>query len=46
MAFNTAALRCYEAVGFRREGVIRKQVFRAGSYHDVVVLGLLREEWQ
>jgi RimJ/RimL family protein N-acetyltransferase len=43
-ASNEAAVRTYENVGFRREGVLRDEAFRAGRYIDVLRMGLLREE--
>ena len=42
-AFNTAAIRCYEKCGFVHEGVLRKEYFREGRFHDVIVMGLLNE---
>ena len=36
--FNQAALRCYEKCGFVREGVLRKEMFRDGAYHDVILM--------
>ena len=42
--FNTAAIRCYEANGFQREGVLRQEVFRDGAYHDVVLMGRLFDD--
>ena len=41
--FNEAALRCYEACGFEREGLLRQEMYREGAYHDVVVLGLIKD---
>ncbi len=32
--------------GFKEEGVLRQAVFTQGKFHDKVILGLLREEWQ
>ena len=32
--------------GFEQEGVLRRAAFTQGEFHDVVVMGLLREEWQ
>ena len=43
-ASNEAAVRTYENVGFRREGVLRDEAFRAGRYIDLLRMGLLREE--
>lgn len=34
-----------ERLGFRQEGVLRRIFERNGSAHDIVVYGLLREEW-
>ncbi|MBO4925051.1 MAG: GNAT family N-acetyltransferase [Clostridia bacterium] len=41
--FNEAALRCYEHCGFRREAVLKKEMYREGAYHDVIVLSLFRD---
>ncbi|MFO0969258.1 MAG: GNAT family protein [Gemmataceae bacterium] len=43
--FNERAIRAYERVGYRREGVLRQSFFSEGRYWDTVVMGLLREEW-
>ncbi len=32
--------------GFKEEGVLRQAAFTQGKFHDKVVIGLLREEWQ
>ncbi len=32
-------------VGFKEEGRLRAQVWREGAWHDVLVFGLLRDEW-
>lgn len=44
-AYNERALRCYEKLGFRREGILRQDNFRDGVYHDTIAMALLREEW-
>jgi RimJ/RimL family protein N-acetyltransferase len=41
-ADNAAGLKAYERVGFRREGLLREEVHRAGRPVDVVRMGLLR----
>jgi len=45
LADNDAALRAQAAAGFRREGYLRRHAFKAGRFSDVVVLGMLAEEW-
>jgi len=42
---NPRAIRSYEKVGFRREGVLRDHAFRDGRYGNVITMGLLRDEW-
>ncbi len=43
---NERGRRVYEKVGFRREGVLRQDNYRAGRYRDTIVMGVLREEWR
>ena len=38
---NEPAIRLYERVGFRREGVLRGHVYKDGRFRDVVVMGAL-----
>ena len=38
-SFNKPAIRCYEKCGFEQEGVLKKEIFRDGAYHDVIVMG-------
>lgn len=45
LAFNKAALAFHEKHGYRIEGCQRQHVRKDGSYHDVVLIGLLRDEW-
>ena len=41
---NAAEQRALQKIGFRREGVLRGAEFRDGSWCDIVVFGLLRDE--
>jgi RimJ/RimL family protein N-acetyltransferase len=45
-AFNPRAQHVYEAVGFRREGLLREALHWDGEYHDTVVMGILRADWE
>lgn len=45
MALNTAALAIYRKMGFRGEGILRKQKFKNGKYIDVHIYGLLRKDF-
>jgi RimJ/RimL family protein N-acetyltransferase len=42
---NAAAVQAYKRVGFQEEGRMRQAIYRDGRYHDVVLLGVLRDEW-
>ena len=43
---NAAELAAVERVGFQLEGRIRRAQWRGGSWHDQLLLSLLREEWR
>jgi RimJ/RimL family protein N-acetyltransferase len=45
-AYNKRAIRCYEKSGFRHEGVKRQAKYSAGKYHDELMMGILRQEFQ
>ena len=44
-AANVRAIKCYEKVGFVREGVLREDLFTHGRYRDAVRMGVLEQEW-
>lgn len=44
-AFNTRALALYQRLGFQEEGRLRRNYFTNGEYHDEILLGLTREEF-
>jgi UDP-4-amino-4,6-dideoxy-N-acetyl-beta-L-altrosamine N-acetyltransferase len=44
-ADNEAALKAQAAAGFKREGYLRRHAFKDGEFRDVVILGILAEEW-
>lgn len=42
---NERAIRAYRACGFVEEGRMREHVWLAGRYVDLIIMGVLREEW-
>ena len=43
--YNTRGIKCYEKCGFTHEGVLRHHSFTRGEYHDDLVMGFLRDEF-
>ena len=43
--YNERAQRCYRKCGFQLEGRLRQAHFSDGRYHDELVMGILREEF-
>ena len=46
IANNERGIRAYRACGFVEEGRQREHVYSDGAYHDQVVMGILRTEWE
>lgn len=42
---NEGGVKAYQRAGFRLEGRLRQACYRQGSFHDKLVMSLLREEW-
>ncbi len=42
--FNTSAIRCYEACGFRREGVEREAARVGGQWYDEIIMAKLQSQ--
>jgi RimJ/RimL family protein N-acetyltransferase len=42
---NPRAIQAYKSCGFLEEGRLRAHVWNDGQYVDLVMMGLLREEW-
>jgi RimJ/RimL family protein N-acetyltransferase len=45
-SYNPRAIRSYEKVGFVCEGRERQVVHRDGSRADMMIMGILRQEWE
>ncbi len=44
LAFNSRAIRCYTACGFRHEGTLRDNAWIDGTWHDDWIMGLLAHD--
>jgi RimJ/RimL family protein N-acetyltransferase len=44
--FNKDAISTYEKLGFRKEGRLRKAVKRDDAFHDAILMGISRSEWE
>jgi RimJ/RimL family protein N-acetyltransferase len=43
--YNARGVRSYEKAGFEVEGRVREAILRDGVRHDVIFMGVLRENW-
>lgn len=43
---NKPAQKLLEALGFQREGILRRVSFRDGAWRVIAIYGLLRDEWK
>jgi RimJ/RimL family protein N-acetyltransferase len=47
IAFNEATLKMHEKIGgFIKEGILKRQYYLNGIYHDVLILSLFREDYK
>lgn len=42
-SYNTRAIKSYEKVGFKVEGILKESVFRQGKYHDKNLMAIINE---
>ena len=45
LEYNKASLRVCEKVGFKVEGVKRNAIYKNGKFHNLVMLGVLKEDY-
>ena len=45
LASNERAIRLYESAGFKVEGRLAQAVFKNGSYHDLIAMAALRQDF-
>jgi RimJ/RimL family protein N-acetyltransferase len=43
--FNKRAIHCFRKCGFVEEGRLRETYFREGTYHNILVMSILEEEY-
>jgi len=46
LGYNERALGIYRKAGFRQEGVFREFVYRDAERHDMILMGMLADEWR
>ncbi len=44
-AFNPRAIRVYEKIGFKQEGILRDALYWDGEYVDEITMSILAHEW-
>lgn len=44
-SFNSRAIKLYEKVGFKQEGISREAIFRNGAWHDIIHMAVLQSEY-
>lgn len=44
--YNGASLHFMEKSGFQRKGIIRNAVYKDGTFHDVILLGCLKSDYE
>lgn len=44
-SFNEPSIRLHERLGFTVEGRLRRMIYSAGTYHDIIVYGMTKDEF-
>lgn len=44
--YNIASQRVKEKCGFKKDGILRKRIYKNGGYHDIVVWSILKEDFE
>lgn len=45
LAFNGRSAAYNTKCGYKEEGRMRQHIFKNGAYHDLIIMGVLKEEW-
>lgn len=43
-SFNNRAIACYKKVGFKEEGILKKEIYRNGRYHDEIIMAMFKDD--
>ena len=43
--YNEVAIHLYESLGFKREGIMRENILTNGVYEDLILFGILKNEY-
>ncbi|SHK42354.1 Protein N-acetyltransferase, RimJ/RimL family [Hathewaya proteolytica DSM 3090] len=43
--YNIGAIKAYRKANFKQEGIMRQACYRDGKFHDKIIMGILRSEW-
>ena len=43
--YNEVAIHLYESLGFKREGILREHILTNGVYEDLILFGMLKNEY-
>ncbi|PAV29712.1 hypothetical protein CIL05_10090 [Virgibacillus profundi] len=44
-SLNEKAIHLNSKLGFKQEGAIRQSLYRNGEWHDIIHMGILKEEY-
>ena len=43
-SFNNRAIACYKKVGFKEEGILKKEIYRNGTYYDEIIMAMFKDD--
>lgn len=44
-SFNARAIKCYEKVGFKKEAVLKEELYRNGAYQDIIIMSIFKRDY-
>lgn len=45
LEYNIPSLKMLEKCGYKKEGVLRNSIYKSGVYHNQIIMGLLKEDF-